>query len=68
MIPAANQRAWCWWFLKLPWREKRKVPSQRAIKTESETGVKSDTPFCSRLPVEKTNSEPSEKWTKNSLG
>ena len=26
------------------------------MKTESETGVKSDTPFCSRLPIEKTNS------------
>ena len=57
-IPTANQRALCWWFLKLPWREKRKVPSERAMKTESETGVKSDTPFCSRLPIEKTNSEP----------
>ena len=56
-IPTANQRALCWWFLKLPWREKRKVPSERAIKIESETGVKSDTPFCSQLPIEKTNSE-----------
>ena len=55
-IPTANQRALCWWFLKLPWREKRKVPSERAMKTESETGVKSDTPFCSRLPIKKTNS------------
>ena len=27
------------------------------MKTESETGVKSDTPFCSRLPIEKTNSD-----------
>ena len=56
-IPTANQRALCWWFLKLPWREKRKVPSERAMKIESETGVKSDTPFCLRLPIEKTNSE-----------
>ena len=55
-IPTANQRALCWWFLKLPWREKRKVPSERAMKIESETGVKSDTPFCSRLPIKKTNS------------
>ena len=55
-IPTANQRALCWWFLKLPWREKRKVPSERAMKIESETGVKSDTPFCLRLPIEKTNS------------
>ena len=23
-IPTANQRALCWWFLKLPWREKKK--------------------------------------------
>ena len=56
-IPLANQRALCWWFLKLPWREKRKVPSERAMKTKSETSVKSDTPFCSRLPIEKTNSD-----------
>ena len=56
-IPTANQRALCWWFLKLPWREKRKVPSERAMKIESETGVKSDTPFCLQLPVEKTNSD-----------
>ena len=56
-IPTANQRALCWWFLKLPWREKRKVPSERAMKIESETGVKSDTPFCLRLPIEKTNSD-----------
>ena len=40
----------------MPWREKRKVPSERAMKTESETGVKSDTPFCSWLLIEKTNS------------
>ena len=56
-ISTANQRALCWWFLKLPWREKIKVPSERAMKTESETGVKSDTPFCSRPPIEKTKSE-----------
>ena len=55
-IPTANQRALCWWFLKLPWREKRKVPSERAMKIESETGVKSDTPFCSWLPIKITNS------------
>ena len=55
-IPTANHRAMCWWFLKLPWREKRKVPSERAMNIESETGVKSDTPFCLRLPIEKTNS------------
>ena len=56
-ILTANQRALCWWLLKLPWREKRKVPSERAMKIESETDVKSDTPFCLRLPIEKTNSE-----------
>ena len=38
-------------------REKRKVPSERAIKTEAEIGVKSDTPFCSQVPIEKTNSD-----------
>ena len=27
------------------------------MKIESETGVKSDTPFCLRLLIEKTNSE-----------
>ena len=31
------------------------------MKTESETVVKSDTPFCSRLPIKKTNSMPSLK-------
>ena len=53
-IPTANQRALCWWFLKLPWREKRKVPSERAIKIESEIGVRSDTlqVFYSRPPLE----------------
>ena len=42
--------------LKAAMERKRKVPSERAIKIESETGVKSDTPFCLRLPIEKTNS------------
>ena len=32
------------------------VPSERAMKTESETGVKSDTPFCGGLSLRKTNS------------
>ena len=65
-IATANQRALCWWFLKLPWREKRKVPSERAMKTESETGVKSDTPFCSKLQIQKTNSAVCKelKWSK----
>ena len=43
--------------LKAAMERKRKVPSERAIKTESEAGVKSDAPFCSRLPIEKTNSD-----------
>ena len=42
--------------LKAVMERKRKVSSERAMKIESETGVKSDTPFCLRLPVEKTNS------------
>ena len=42
--------------LKAAKGEKRKVPSVRAMKAELETGVKSDTPFYSRLPIEKTNS------------
>ena len=33
-IPTANQRALCWWFLKLPWRENIKAPSERALKTK----------------------------------
>ena len=53
-IPTANQKALCEWFLRLPLREKRKILSERAVKTESRTGVKSDTPFCSRQPIEKT--------------
>ena len=56
-IPIANQKALYGWFLKLPWRENRKVPSERAMKTETETGVKSDTPFCLQLPIKKTNSD-----------
>ena len=36
--------------------ERKKKGTERAIKTESETGVKSDTPFCSWLPTKKTNS------------
>ena len=33
------------------------VPYERAIKTGSETGVKSDKPFCQGLSLGKTNSE-----------
>ena len=43
--------------LKAAMERKRKVPPERAVKTESETGLKSDTPFCSQLTIEKTNSE-----------
>ena len=49
------------WLRELPYRAKGMVPSERAMKTESETGVKSDTPFFSRLPIEKTNSEEQQK-------
>ena len=30
--------------------KKKGIPSEGAIETESETGVKSDIPFCSQLP------------------
>ena len=35
-----------YWFGRLPWRVKRKVPSDRALNTESETDFKSHIPFC----------------------
>ena len=34
------------WLSELPYRAKWMVPSERALKTKSETGVKSFTPFC----------------------
>ena len=46
-IPTAYQRALCWWFLKLSWREKER--SYEREKTETETAVKSDTTFCCLL-------------------
>jgi len=34
------------WLSELPYRAKWMVPSERALKTKSETGVESFTPFC----------------------
>ena len=45
------------WLKKLPWRAKPKLPCERALKTVSETGVKSDLAFCLGSLNEKTNSE-----------
>ena len=42
---------------KLPWRAKPRVPKERALKTVSETGVKSDPAFCLGPTIEKINSE-----------
>ena len=36
--------------------ERKKVPSERAMKTEAETGAKSGIPFCRGLSLGKTNS------------
>ena len=44
------------WLSRLPCGAKWMVPSERAMKTESETGVKSDTPFCWGLSLRKTSS------------
>ena len=57
VVQRANQNSPLWWFCRLPWRVKRKVPSERALKTDSETDFKSHLPFCKGLPIEKTNSE-----------
>ena len=45
------------WLSELPYRAKWVVPSERALKTKSETGVKSFTPFCWGSSLWKTNSE-----------
>ena len=45
------------WLSKLPWRAIWMVPSERALKTKSETGVKSFTQFCVGSFLWKTNSE-----------
>ena len=45
------------WLKKLPWRAKPRLPCERALKTVSETGVKSDLAFCLGSLNEKTNSE-----------
>ena len=44
------------WLNELPCDSKWIIPSERAMKTESETGVKSVTPFCWGLSLGKTNS------------
>ena len=44
------------WLKKLPWRAKPRLPCERALKTVSETGVKSDLAFCLGSLYEKTNS------------
>ena len=45
------------WLSELPYRAKWMVPSERALKTKLETGVKSFTPFCWGSSLWKTNSE-----------
>ena len=45
----------------LPWRTKPRLPCERALKTESETGVINEFTFCLGSPVKKTNSE-TESW------
>ena len=52
----ANQILSSKWLLKLPWRAKPRVPLERALKTISETGVKSDVAFFLGPSIEKTNS------------
>ena len=44
------------WLSELPYRAKWMVPSERALKTKSETGVESFTPFCWGSSFRKTNS------------
>ena len=43
-------------FLKLPWKAKPRVPCERAWKTVSEAGVKSDPAFCLGPSIKRTNS------------
>ena len=45
------------WLSELPYRAKWMVPSERALKTKSETGVESFTPFCWGSSLRKTNSD-----------
>ena len=45
------------WLKELPWRAKPRVPRERALKTVSETGVKSDPEFCLVPTIDKTNSD-----------
>ena len=44
------------WLSELPYRAKWMVPYERALKTKSETGVESFTPFCWGSSLRKTNS------------
>ena len=43
--------------LRAAMERKKKVPSERAMKSESKIGAKSDIQFYSRLPIKKSNSE-----------
>ena len=52
----ANQILHYKWLLKLPWKAKSRVPCERAMKTESQTCVKSDPAFCLGPIIEKINS------------
>ena len=56
----ANKNLWNRQLIRLLWRTKCRLPCERAWKTVSETGVKSDLAFCSVPPIEKTNSEMNE--------
>ena len=52
----ANQNISIYWFFELPWREKRKVPCERALKTVLKTAVKNEFTFCWGSSLWKTNS------------
>ena len=45
-----------WLLKKLPWTAKPRLLCERALKTVSETNVKSDLAFCLGPSIEKTNS------------
>ena len=49
----------------LPWRTKPRLPCERALKTESETGVINEFTFCLGSPVKKTNSVRAQEKTKS---
>ena len=54
----ANQNLWNKRLLELPWKEKPRLPCERAWKAGLETGVKSDLAFYLRSLFKKTNSAP----------